>query len=183
MAKKSLFEKLGLVESAAPEVDLAALQAQAASYQEMEETPVLDIDFEGEDFLTVEELYEKAGLADTSKSIFKVEEFSKVLPENLPTDVRRQSVIGILTASGLELDGLLEDANQRLDSLEGLLSVTSQNTVEFITEKETEISELLQRVDSLKQLINDRKSSQEQQNKIAQEEQGKINEIVKFVTN
>jgi hypothetical protein len=186
MAKKSLFEKLGLVESTEPAyepVDLEAMKSQLSTYNAAEETTVESdvLELEGEDFLTVEEVYTAAQLQDLSKSIFKVDEFSKVLPDNLPTDVKRQSVTGILTASGLSLDSLIEDAQKRLAVLNEVVTKTSQNTVDLVMEKEAEITKLLEAVDSLKQEINDRKTSQEKQNEIVETEKGKINQILKFV--
>lgn len=180
MAKKSFLERLKLVESSEPEFDMEAVKSQLSSYDL--ETTEPEFDLGGEDFLTVEEVYAKANLQDMSKSIFKVDEFSKVLPGNLPTDVKRQSVIGILTASGLDVDTLTADADQRLAALNGVAATTAQNTVDLITEKETKIAQLLEEVDLMKQEINDRKKSQEVQNKLVDDEKAKINEIVNFVS-
>lgn len=187
MAKKSFLERIGIVESSAQESqyvsgDLEAMKGQLSTYETSIEEPTSDVLEIGEGFFTIEETYEAAQLQDLSTSIFKVDEFSKVLPDNLPTDVKRQSVVGILSASGLSLESLVDDAEKRLGVLNEVSSKTSQNTVEFVIEKETEITKLLEMVDVLRQDINNRKTSQEKQNEIVDTEKERINKIVTFVS-
>lgn len=194
--KKSLFEKWGLVESTETETDfdqeaiLASIRAQQAeiegdssgSTSETTNSSTLSVMFEeDENFLTIEEVYEKSNLSDASRSIFKVEEFNKHIPDNLPLDVKRQSIVGILSASGLQLDELLDDADKRIKALKDTMLITSQKSDQDIMEKEEEITNLLNKVDSLKQGILDRKLAQEQQNDFIEEEIGKIDNILKFV--
>ncbi|MNJ90293.1 hypothetical protein D3C87_78880 [compost metagenome] len=187
MAKKSFLEKLGLVESTnVVDKDIASLDAKYGQFTSSNDTefssvPAVDVDMAGEDFLDVNDIYERSNLSDLNRSIFKVDEYSKVLPEALATDVKRQSVIGILSASGLTVNELVADAQQRLSALNTVQETTANNTAEIVIEKETKITELLAAVDVLKQEINERKLSQENQDKIIKEEAIKVNNIVKFI--
>jgi len=188
--KKSIFEKLGLVESS-NELDfnqedlIESMRQQSQEIEEydaIEDTQAFHQFEDGTDFLTVLEAYDKVGLSNLDKSIFKVDDFGKHLPDNLPLETKRQSVIGILTASGLELGDLLEDAELRIQTLKGVLVATTDNTNEIITEKESEINDLLFKVDTLKQEIIDRNVAQERQDELVDEELTKINQILKFIT-
>ncbi|MNV83874.1 hypothetical protein D3C71_1777050 [compost metagenome] len=129
----------------------------------------------------VSTIYEKAGLQDFSRSIFKVEEFSKVLPDSLPSDVKRQSVIGILTTSNLPVEDLKLDAEQRVGSINSVMEQFTTQTVDVLNVSQAEIAELEIRIDELKKVITDRKSLQEKQEKLSNDEIDKISNIVKFL--
>lgn len=184
--KKSILEKWGLVESSEEEFNLEeVIESQQALAQEVDEYIAQNpsVSFEGEeDFLAVSEIYEKVGIDDLDKSIFKVDEFGKHLPDNLPSDVKRESVIGILTASGLKLDELLLDAEVRSNSLKEVLELTTEKSAAVVAAKEQEIVELANKIDSLKQDIIDRKAAQENQDSMIDEELSKIDEILKFIS-
>ena len=51
----------------------------------------------------INDVYNKAGLSDLSRSIFKVEEISATLPNTLPEDTLRQSIIGVLSSFNLSV--------------------------------------------------------------------------------
>lgn len=186
MAKKGLFEKLGLVEAHdATDSDIAKLQATYGSFSDTSDSmfvPAVTVDMDGEDFLDVPQIYDRSGLADMSRSIFKIDEFTKVLPDGLPTDQKRQIVLGILTVNSLTVEELHADAEQRLGALQTVGETTANNTAALILEKESEITKLLSEVDALKQQINERKLSQEHEDKLIKEEVDKINTIVKFIS-
>lgn len=187
--KKSFFERMGLVESSEeedfdPKEVLQSLQQQSSQIEDYaseasEESKVIFAS--NEDFLTIGDIYEKSGLSSLDKSIFKVEEFSKHLPDNLPTETKRQSVIGILSASGLHLEDLLQDSADRLKALKDVSIITTEKTNETIDQKEQEIKDLLLQADILKQDIIDRKLLQEQQDSVITNELDKINKIVSFI--
>lgn len=187
--KKSILEKWGLVEKNEEfnqDELIESLQLQSKEIEEevsFIQTPQVTLTFgESEDFLTVQEAYEKAGVSDLSESIFKAEEFSSHLPDNFPSDVKRQTVIGLLGASGLEVNQLIEDGNGRISVLKEVSLVTNEMSDSIVEEKEQEIAELLNKIDSLKQDILDRKTSQEKQDNLIDEELNKISQILKFIS-
>lgn len=182
MSKKSFFQKLGLVESSETSVDILMNNYNAEYDFQPTEEVLPEINLGGEDFLLVAEVYEKAGLQDMNQSIFKVDEFSKVLPASLPTDTKRQSVIGILAASNLTVDALVEDADNRILALKSVQQTTTLNTEAVVATNETKIADLLLEVDNLKQQNNDRKTAQETQDTILNDEIKRVSEIKKFVS-
>ena len=187
--KKSLLEKWGLVE---PSEDfnqdelIETLQLQSMEIEQdayHNHVPEMTLQFgEDEDFLIVTEIYEKAEISDLSKSIFKAEEFGNHLPNDLPSEVKRQSVIGILTASGLQVEELFEDAEKRINALKEVSTVTTEKSNLVIAEKEQETIDLLNKIDSLKQDIINRKTAQEKQDGLINDELTKIGQILKFIS-
>ncbi|MDF2533875.1 MAG: hypothetical protein K0R18_32 [Bacillales bacterium] len=184
MSKKSWLEKIGLVESTNnTDHELSKLEATyGSSLADDNYVPTVEVDMSGEDFLDVPAIYERSGLADKSRSIFKVDEFTKVLPDSMTTDQKRQSVIGILAVNGLTIEELQADAEQRLGALQTVSETTTNNTAALIIEKDAEITRLLSEVDALKQQINERKLSQEHEDKLIKEEVDKVSAIVKFIS-
>lgn len=187
--KKSFFEKLRLVEPSEEFNQDELIESLQLQSKEMDEalsyieTPQVTLQFgEDEDFLTVVEIYEKAGISDLDKSIFKVEEFGNHLPNDLPSEVKRQSVIGILAASGLNVEELYEDAEKRINALKEVSVVTIDKSNLVITEKEQEIIDLLNKIDLLKQEVIDRKTAQEKQDNLINDELNEIGKIIKFIS-
>ena len=186
MAKKSFFEKLGLVESTEPEISTEDLQKELRSISEEPQQTTIEIqdipeDMLLEDVITVEEVYEKFGLTQMETSIFKVDEFLSVLPKELPNDAKKTSVLGILSASGLSLDSLLNDATSRQSALLSTFDAFTNETNSIVDTKKAEIEDLEQKIDQLKTEINDRKKAQESQEDIVMKEKEKIQNIVNFI--
>lgn len=187
--KKSFLERMGLVEKSEEFNQDELIESLQMQSKEMDEalsyieTPQVTLQFgEDEDFLTVVEIYEKAEISDLDKSIFKVEEFGNHLPNDLPSEVKRQSVIGILAASGLNVEELFEDAEKRINALKEVSVVTTEKSNLVITEKEQEIIDLLNKIDLLKQDVIDRKTAQEKQDGLINEELNEIGKIIKFIS-
>jgi len=143
--------------------------------------PEVPVDLVTTELVTVEEVYSKFNLTDTSKSIFKVDEFAKVLPQSLAVDIKRQSVVGILSASSMQVIELVSDADNRLGALQTTLDAFTDQSNGMITDAESQITELESQIDGLKQLINDRKKLQESEETLIKVETDKINDIVAFI--
>ena len=62
----------------------------------------------------IADIYSNMNL-DVNKSIFKIEELKSTLPGNLPTETKKQTVLGMLPVVGLELDNVVQAANRRTD--------------------------------------------------------------------
>lgn len=200
--KKNIFEKLGIVESTieevseAPEMDAFEFQATEEAYitdepievadeqvQRIEEKlDVLIESYERDKLLTVEDVYRKASLNKVTKdTIFMVDVYMKALPENLPSDIKRESVNNIMKASDMKLEDLLGDAYQRIDALNNVLEQTVQVTEEVNAKNEETIRELERRIDDLRKDIQDRFKFQENQNAALEYEIQKIINIVEFI--
>ena len=184
MAKKSFLEKLGLVESEEQEVTTEDLQKQLRSLneptstieiQELPEDMILD------EVISIDDIYKKFGLEQKESSIFKVDEFASVLPKELPNEAKKNSVLGILAASGLSIDKLIEDAESRQSSLLTTFDAFTNETNSIVDSKKEEIARLENLIDELKTDINSRKKAQEQQEEIVMKEKEKIQSIVNFI--
>ncbi|MFW6008232.1 MAG: hypothetical protein ACOCP8_03105 [archaeon] len=150
MAKKSIFQKLGMVKEN-ENINYGNDELENLTWDDdtLEDTYIPE-DMNVEGLVEIEEVYEKYNLIDQTKSIFKVDEFSKTLPDSLPTDVKRQSVMGILQASGLVVTDLLDDSNERIDALKGVLLAFSGETDDIINSNNEEITKLETKIDELK---------------------------------
>jgi hypothetical protein len=133
------------------------------------------------DLITIETVYENFGLTDMDKSIFKVEELSKALPDTLTTEVKRAAVLGILPTVKLSVEDLVVDAQKRLDALNATVSGFSTESANIVSEAESKIAQLEAEIDAQKQIINDRKVLQEQVETLTQDESNKIKKNVNFI--
>lgn len=146
--------------------------------------PVVDFDTTGLDLTSVvstTDIYEKEGIADLTKSIFKVEEIKAVVPPELSTDIKRKTVLGMLSVSGLDIVSLTTDAELRVATLKEAQEMFDNNALTSIATDEAEIARLEGQIDALKQKINTTKKTQEAQNAGINTELNRIGEILKFV--
>lgn len=180
-------------EEYAIELDRLVMESQDASVslaieetlkdQEIEDKlNVLIGAYEKNKLVTIEEIYRNARLNhDIKKTIFIADVFQKTLPENLPLDIKRDSVLGILNVSGIGTEELLTDAYQRIDSLNTILESTVNTTEEILVRNEASIRELEKRIEDLKKVIEDRRKFNEDQNTLIEYEVQKIINIVDFI--
>jgi len=143
---------------------------------------VLIESYERDKLMSVEDIYRKSSLVKTTKeSIFMADVFLKALPENLPTDVKRESLWNIMKASDINVDSLLGDAYQRIDALNNVLEKTVNVTDDVNKKHENTIGELEKRIQDLKKDIKDRLKFQEAQNTTIEYEIQKIINLVEFI--
>lgn len=105
----------------------------------------------------VDDVYNVNHLDDITKSIFKVEELAATLPSEMPKDIKRQTVLSIMSTVGLSPEGVVDDGVLRVQCLENsknsivsdLLDEvqSNENTIETL---KVQISEL-QKENSMKQ--------------------------------
>jgi Mg-chelatase subunit ChlI len=109
------------------------------------------------ELLNINDIYAKAGLDDTSKSIIKVRELKAALPNALSADIAKQTLAGIMTASGLDKDVVIADATARIAALNGAAEVVAKDTLSTITASEIEIADYEAKIDAAKEVINSKK--------------------------
>lgn len=194
MTKKSILEKLGLVElveEKSPEAELVevkkveetvvvppVIKAQAPSEIE-EKLDVLIESYEKNKFLSIDEVYRNKNLdKDVKQSIFIAEVFMKALPENLPIDIKRKSTLNILDASGLKKEDLLNDAYIRIDALNTVLEETVAKTAELKANNELSVRELEERIEILKRNVEERHEFEEKQTSVIEYEIQRVINIV-----
>lgn len=188
--KKNIFEKLGLVEPVEEEaVDFSELDdfvpspVEDEQVQKIEEKlDVLIESYERDKLMTVEDVYRKANLnKNVRETVFMVDVLMKALPENLPSDIKRESVSNIMKASDMKIEELLNDAYQRIDALNNVLEQTVQVTEQVNAKNEATIRELEKRIDELRRDIQSRLKFQENQNSALEYEIQKVINIVEFI--
>lgn len=188
--KKNIFEKLGLVEPVEEEsVDFSELDSFVPTPEEEEEVhkieeklDVLIESYERDKLMTVEDVYRKANLNKNIRdTVFMVDVLMKALPENLPSDIKRESVTNIMKASEMKIEDLLTDAYQRIDALNNVLEQTVQVTEQVNAKNEGTIRELEKRIDELRKDIQNRLKFQENQNSALEYEIQKVINIVEFI--
>lgn len=190
--KKNIFEKLGLVEPVEEEaVDFSELDDFVPGPVEFEEEQVQKIEekldvliesYERDKLMTVEDVYRKANLnRDIKETVFMVDVLMKALPENLPSDIKRESVNNIMKAAEMKVEDLLNDAYQRIDALNNVLEQTVQVTEQVNAKNEGTIRELEKRIDELRRDIQGRLKFQESQNSALEYEIQKVINIVEFI--
>lgn len=240
-SKKSIFEKLGLIEAVEedsnekdassqgffldPEDEEVSAEFEAmlreqdliqensssadveVNYQEKEVTPVtvnqftdnhtnveeqqLEIEdklnvligaYEKNKLLSIDDIYRNSRLTgDSKKTIFIADVFLKTLPENLPVDIKRNSLLNILNVSSINIEELLTDAFQRIDSLNTVLENTVNTTEDMVKKNEISIRELENRIEELRHISEVRRKFQEDQNTLIEYEIQRIINIVDFI--
>ncbi|GAU75776.1 hypothetical protein [Fusibacter sp. 3D3] len=138
--------------------------------------------YEKNKMLTIDEIYRNSHLeTDLKKSIFMADVYLKAIPENLPMDLKRETVLNIMNVSNISLDELLNDAYKRIDSLNTVLEETVSTTQEIFNRNDATIRELEKRIEDLKEINKSRKKFQEDQNTLIEYEIQKIINLVEFV--
>lgn len=138
--------------------------------------------YEKNKMLTIDEIYRNAHLeSEVKKTIFMTDVYLKAIPENLPIDIKRETVLNIMNVSSISLDDLLNDAYKRIDSLNTVLEETVSTTQDVFSRNEATIRELEKRIEDLKEINKNRKKFQEDQNTMIEYEIQKIINLVEFV--
>lgn len=139
MAKKSIFEKMGLVEKVDDNYDTESYTDQNFDETE-EELPEVNTEGVSQDNL-VADIYAANDLTDMDKSIFKAEEIKATLPTTMTTEAMKATVIGILSSFKLTVEDLLEDAGNRTEILQAACAQITEDNTTVINERKTQIEE------------------------------------------
>lgn len=138
--------------------------------------------YEKNRLLTIEDIYRKAALLKEKKAtIFMVDIYAKALPENLPSDIKRDSVLNIMRASDLDINELLNDAYMRIDTLNRTMESVVQTTEKIKQKNRATVDDLESQIKDLKKSTLDRERFQESQNTTLEYEIQRIINIVDFI--
>ena len=132
--------------------------------------------------LDINEIYHKFGPSTgETNTIYIIDSFLKALPDNLPSDIKLQSVLGIISASKMDVEQLLTDGGRRLDVLTQFFRNFMESNNNVIAENELEINLLTEKINEHKKVIESRRKLQEEQKSIIEFELQKIENIIDFV--
>ncbi len=110
----------------------------------------------------------------------KAEELLKGLPESTPVEVKRQIVEASLKAFGFDITKIISAAQQQLKALDTWVRLNEQQTVKGITDAQTQIAQLEDKVISLKAEITKRTETLASLSAAADGRKGQVHRVLEF---
>lgn len=155
-------------------------QKTSAELRNDSEDPVATV--KKKKLLKIEEIYKNYDVfSDGINSLSIVESFQKALPDYLPTDVKRESILNIIASSNVRLDSLVKDGNDKLNCLKDFSKSFNDESSEVILNFEYEINKLNEKIKNFKTAIDNMKKLQSEQDFTVKYEIDKINNILQFI--
>lgn len=154
-----------------------AMDAEYESFEEAVEVVTGSAD--AVDFIG--QTYHNNGIDDLSRSIFKVEETRNTLPNTLPKDVRRTTVISILASFGITVDELFSDAQHRKAVVAEVCRVTADGEQEIVDKLNQEIEELRLQITEKQQQVQDHQQSKQEVIDVCDKELARITDLCEFL--
>jgi len=134
--------------------------------------------------ISIEDIYTKFGVKENGiDTIFMLGKFINALPEKLPLDIKKESVINILEASNTDLNVLISDGEKRLAILNNFAKDYSDSTAQAIEQCKSEIVKLNNSIKKLEEQIYLKESMLLQQNNEIKAETEKISGTINFFKN
>ena len=134
------------------------------------------------ELMKIEDIYKKYNInSEGINSLLIVESFLKALPDHLPQDMKRQSVLNIISYSGMNLANLIDDGEKKISHLDEFIKQFTAQSEKEISEYENEIKKLTEQINEIEKSINKVKSLREEQNAIVNYEVDRLNNIFKFI--
>lgn len=196
--KKSFFEKLGLIEPVDQEKqsEPSASKSQQKlsevkgversnneAVSETMEYPVNNVQEKSNiEKLSIDEIYTIFSLLPraATNTVYLIDNFLKALPNNLPIEIKRQSLDSLLTASHINMTDLLNDGKERIEIMNDYLENFTLDLEEVISEHEKQIKELNEKIAHHNSIIEERSRTLEEQKAIVKFEVQKISSIIDF---
>ena len=179
-----LGERLGLWErtgQTAPSYDAEALDAEYEGYDFGESEPVEVVTGSADAVDFIGQTYQDNDIDDLTRSIFKVEEIRNTLPNTLPSEVRRTTVISILSSFGLSIEEVLGDAEKRGQILAEVCKQTCEAEKAAEDQLNAEIEELRLQITEKQQQMQNHQQNQTEVADICGKEVDRINELCAFL--
>jgi hypothetical protein len=175
---KSLFEKLGLVES--EPIQPVSYDIEDISFDDTSEEKIETTDF-NEELIYPDEIYKNAKY-ENENSIYKIQEFKEALPKTMSTEMMKQSVLGILKPTNLDVNDLIEDGNARINILNQNIAALNDEKNDYVSILSKEIAELQAKIEKNKVDINNKEVFSAKQLSVIEDEINKINNIINFIS-
>lgn len=198
----SVFEKLNLVEKANKETTSTSDKDNTNSQEEIEPKNIEEDDNEVQvqasepddseeitdkvvskqkNNLTIEEIYSSYGTENSSVgTIFMLGNFINALPENLPHEVRKKSIISIINSSNMDLNKLISDGEEKLNILKQFSKEHYDSTSSIIEDYKNKIVELNKLISNYEEQIRSSDKLLKEQDNIIKYETERINNIINF---
>jgi len=166
------------------------IKVEASDYKEeikapksviKEKASTMQDNIEYEKKMMIDEIYSLYGLENSSvNTVFMLQNLINALPQNLPKDIVKQSVINIINASNIDLNELLSDGEQRLEVLVKVMDDFYNQTNKRIAEYKEEIAKLSNLISERQEQIKIKEGMLEEQIYLIKYEAQKIDDIIDF---
>lgn len=138
-------------------------------------------DIEYENKMDLNEIYSLYKLKDNNiNTVFMLQNLINALPQDLPKDVIKQSVINIINASNIDLNELISDGEQRQAVLVKVMDSYNNQINNRIAEYKEEIAKLSKLINNCQEQIKTKENMLEEQVHIIKYEAQKIDGIIDF---
>jgi len=141
-------------------------------------------DFQYDKKMDVSEIYSFYDIENSDvNTIFMLGNFISTLPENLPYEIKKSSILGIINASKMDLNKLLGDGKKRIGALQQFAKEYQRINHDTIQQFHEEIKKLEDLIRYYKEQIHFRETIMAEQAHIIQYEVEKIQKIIDFFSN
>ncbi|MCG8482161.1 MAG: hypothetical protein MJA31_02535, partial [Clostridia bacterium] len=115
-----------------------------------------------------------------TNTVYLIDNFLRALPNNLPIEIKRQSLDSLLAASHINMTDLLNDGKERIEIMNDYLNNFTLDLEEVISNHEKQIKELNEKIAHHNSIIEERSRTLEEQKAIVKFEVQKISSIIDF---
>ena len=168
----SFLEKWGLIEREDVDVQIPVQTTEAPTVEANAEINSTEN--------VIDEIYAQNGMSNKDNSIYAVQSFIDTLPAEMTTAKKQASVYGILKVTGKSVDGLLMDAEDRLNMLVAARNKSIAEKDEVIDSAKADIEELKRAIEAANIIIQHAEEVKESIAKSVSDEIAVIEELVKF---
>jgi DNA repair ATPase RecN len=107
--------------------------------------------------------------------------FINAIPDSLPYEVRKKSVISIVASSNTDLKKLVGDGEKRLDALNKFSRDYHNSTVKAVEDYKDKIEELRNQISIYEEQIKINETLLKEQNNTIKYETDKVESIINFI--
>lgn len=179
MKKKSFFEKMGLVERVDQPDQSYDYDATVEDFEEPEIT-VNAAEEVTEDLIG--DIYASNQLSDMSRSVFKVEEVSKSLPDTMPKATKRVAVTGILASFNLTVADIMSDASLRRNVIKQAAATMMHNHGDIVHNLEAKIEDMRKQIESFEAEIKENQDKHAFIRQVSEAEIQRIDALAEFLS-
>lgn len=186
MAKKSFFEKLGLVEGAAaseyemPEV--ANENIEITFSPNIEQTIPVQAEVPEGDTIDIGAVYEANSMnpAD-SVTVYKIKDVIDTFPSEMPTKTKRATVKNLMTTLGYDAAAIISDAKQRKELLRAVGNDKMNALFDEMKGNDQQIESMKEQIEALTNRNVEASAAIEKITNIVQDELKMISSIEEFI--
>lgn len=186
MAKKNLFEKLGLVEGvAASEYDMpevADVNAGVSFGPNIEQPVPVQVEVPEGDTIDVQAVYESNGMNPTDAvTVYKIKDVIDTFPSEMPTKTKRATVKNLMMTLGYDAVAIISDAEQRKELLRTVGNDKMNVLFDEMKSNDQQIESMKEQIEALTNRNCEASAAIEKITNIVQDELKMIASIEEFI--